>query len=877
VSAQVTTSPRLAQRLHQLLESIPEEQRVAVARRLLSWPAEKMLRFLDDPRTQALMERAPAQRDEPIKYFRTPWALADYIENGAEANPRHLQILDGLAVRGLRQGGVMASVSMHPRSGKAIAIDEPVWTPNGWMAHGDLRVGDQVFAPDGSVTEVIQTHPVDVLPTFRCSTDRAHTAVRASAAHLWWVADRRTGQFEVRRTDEMVRVDRALRLPDQLPLVGRELDLPMDPWMLGYWLGNGTRSHGVVTGHVDDREYVWGRMRALYGVVTESESSQRRRDDGARAFSAASGSLTVDLRAAGVIHEKRIPIEYLLGSPRQRLELLRGIVDSDGYIGVDGQVEVTLMDRRLIDGVVSLLRTLGIRAFGPTERRARLDGRDVGAAWRVTFHHDECAGSPRRRERLARAEAARSAARARTGRYLLVEPTGHAEPVSCITVDRADGAYLVGEGLIPTHNSRRLLRFVPLWLLHQDPSRRIGAFSYNPKIPGDASEYCRDVIERHGPALGLSLSGRNTRLDWRVKGAQDTSYFAGGLKGAATGLGFTDLFIDDPLSGVAEALNAKIKEERYEIIKGNLMTRLQPGGNLYVVGTRWAQDDPIGRIVDDPELGPKFTIIRLAAIAEDNDPLGRVAGEALWPEVWGAEALETRRKMIGEYWFAALYQGRPTPTTGSLFDRGNVRYFLPSLVPGEVELITDHGVRTKRIVLRFTTVDLAIGQKEENDYTCVCTWDVTADADLILRSVLRERFSGPTQGPVIIAEHRAFGGRHNVYVEATQYQLALVQGLQAAGLPAHKVLPKGDKVARSNPAQSLWRQNKVFLPREAPWHDDVLKELGDFNRGEHDDFVDNLSMAALVLMKALRPAEAEEELLQRLIDEFEIDVPDVAA
>lgn len=1249
------TPVRLAERLSQFLSSIQEEQRQIVARRLLNWQPERIQRFLDDPRAIALAERAPAKRDEPVTYFPTPWHLADYVENGKEANPRHLQILDGLTIRGLRQGGVMSLVSMHPRSGKALAIDEPVWTTRGWVAHGDLRVGDEVFAPDGTPTAVVQTHPVEELPTFRCSTDHGHSSVRASGAHLWWVRLNGRMNYTVETTAFLAeRGGKAPRLPAQEPLQGPELALPMDPWMLGYWLGNGTRTHGLVTGHIEDRSYVEGRMMALYGEVREPTSVERRRADGGSAFAAASSALTADLRATGVLLRKHVPELYLRASEHQRLELLRGMVDSDGYVAPDGQVEITFMDAELMDGLVQLLRTLGIRAHGPTIRRATLNGIDAGEAQRVTFYHQHAAGSPRRAARLEAAAASKLGGREPVGRHLRVEPTGLVEPVSCITVDRPDGAYLAGRGLIPTHNSRRLLRFAPLWLLHRDPTRRIGAFSYNPKIPGDASEYCRDVIERHGPALGLSLKGRNTRLDWRVKGAEDSSYFAGGLKGAATGLGFTDLFIDDPLSGVAEALNAKIKEERYEIIKGNLMTRLQPGGNLYLVGcfrgdqrvlmadatwkpiseisagetvarfdheqrrmvaakvldqrssgydqilriqsttssvlcnarhpflvaarprararwqwewrqasqlkpgdivvtsraveldvdpaptfnvvsmrrtgqnrwgrrqviaehaepvavdpdlawflgfflgdgwvvhnrkrpypagfcvalgsdghlndrmeriaravfgscrrhartrylrnessvagrsleafglggnahtkripeavyrwplalrvaflrglldadghrdrpkrrrgsetwslelcndelvqdairlaktsgvrtskvyrrtrvqraprspvptqarssmarflfdgpdtneamvkggcvdgsvrfekirsveltpstaevfdlavdgesficegfavhnTRWAEDDPIGRIINDPEIAPKFTVIRFAALAEENDPLGRKPGEALWPEVWGVEALETRRRMVGEYWFAALYQGRPTPTSGSLFDRGNVRYFLPGLIPGEVELITDHGSIVKKIVMRFMTVDLAIGQKDENDFTCVCTWDVTADADLILRSIKMERFSGPTQGPIIIAEHRAFGGKHPVYVEAVQYQLALVQGLQQAGLPAQKVLPKGDKVARSNPAQSLWRQNKVFLPREHPDHDEMLKQLGDFNRGEHDDFVDCLSYAALVLMKALRPAEAEEELLQRLIDEFDIEIPQAA-
>lgn len=536
-------TPRVATRLRDFLLSVPEERRPGVAQRLMGMRPEKIAAFLDDPRAIALSERAPQKRDEPVTYFQTPWHLADYVTNGDEKNPRHLRVLDGLIIRGLKQGGVKSLVSMHPRSGK----------------------------------------------------------------------------------------------------------------------------------------------------------------------------------------------------------------------------------------------------------------------------------------------------------------------------------------------SRRLLRFGPLWLLHRDPTRRIGAFSYNPKVPGDASEYCRDIIMRHGPALGLSLRGRNTRLDWKVKGAEDTSYFAGGLQGTATGLGFTDLFIDDPLSGVAEAMNADIKKQRYEVIKGNLMTRLQPGGNLYVVATRWAEDDPIGLIMSDPEVAPLFNVIRFPALAEENDPLGRAPGEALWPDQWSVEALQTARKLNGDYWFSALYQGRPAPATGGLFDRSNVRYFQPSGIPGQVDLITDGGVLRKQIVLRFVTVDLAIGQNQENDFTCVATWDVTRDADLICRSVLMERFDGPTQGPVIIAEHRAFGGLHPLYVEAVQYQLALVQGLKAAGLPAEPVRPKGDKVARSNPAQALWRQNKVFFPREAPWHDVALKQVGDFNRGDHDDFVDCLSMAALVLMKALAPPESRDALLQQLIDDFDAEVPSIAA
>jgi phage terminase large subunit-like protein len=345
------------------------------------------------------------------------------------------------------------------KNGKALAIDTPVPTPRGWTAHGDLRVGDTVFGPDGRPIRVEWVGPVQTGPCYRLTLSTGETFI-AHAAHEWvtsrtWYTGRRKGSRAPLPPVETQQIATTLRqsgargdyvhriaVADGLQLPTAPVTIP--PYILGAWLGDGTSRSGSIT--VADVEIVT-RMRAegrSVHAVSRHGAATLYRIGG---HQGAQWSFTSQLRRLGVLGRKHIPPQYLRASYAQRLELLRGIVDTDGYLGPKGVYEVVTVSARLADDYRELIQSLGLKCTR-TEDRARLHGKDCGPRYRLNFsaHHDQVATVPRKQTTWQPTTRRRS--RART--IIACDPC-EPVPVNCIQVE--GGVYLAGRAMVPTHNS----------------------------------------------------------------------------------------------------------------------------------------------------------------------------------------------------------------------------------------------------------------------------------------------------------------------------------------------------------------------------------------------------------------------------------------
>lgn len=359
-------------------------------------------------------------------------------------------------------------VDVPRKNGKALALDTPVPTPRGWTTQGELQVGDEVFAADGSVTEVVATTNVmRDRPCFRVGFAGGESVV-ADAGHLWRTSARKQGRLSeasgLRTTQELAeaatygtRRDRnhSVQLPEPLQLP--DLDLPLDPYLLGYWLGDGHSAAARLTVHGEDLPNVvrqvadagyylgkptWIGPTAAVGISTRDCMQTR-------------------LRKLGVLGDKHVPAMYLRASAAQRLALLQGLMDSDGSVSARGvgmsvrQCEFTTTSERLAAAVVELVVSLGLKP-SLIASRAMLRGRDVGAKYRVRFtayRSTPVFRLPRKLDRLGE-PAATGVHRARS-RSRVIESVESVEsvPVKCVQVANADGLYLVGRSMVPTHNS----------------------------------------------------------------------------------------------------------------------------------------------------------------------------------------------------------------------------------------------------------------------------------------------------------------------------------------------------------------------------------------------------------------------------------------
>lgn len=384
--------------------------------------------------------------------------------------------------------------------GKDLSIHTKICTPTGWSTMGELKVGDQVFGGDGKPCNVVAVSEVFRHKCYKLTFDDGSEIV-SGGGHQWltlteaeraaalrrsseWKAKRRASrpsrakpdtsparlaalavrQIEhaekeqlgvpepaIRTTRELARtcltergrqnhtiaLTKALQLPEAI--------LPMDPYSLGVWLGDGTSAQPAICFNLLDQENI---KSIAYGV----RSTQPQQGSVVVTFA----GLGEDLRKINVLNNKHIPTIYLRASHKQRLALLRGLVDTDGYVDPkDGRVKFCNTNKRIAFGVYELAISLGLKAV-INEGRATLYGKDCGPKWRVFWTSSVLTTTlPRRAELLRKT----SRPWITSHRYLRsVEPV-KTVATKCIQVDSFDHTYLCGESMIPTHNSELLMEY----------------------------------------------------------------------------------------------------------------------------------------------------------------------------------------------------------------------------------------------------------------------------------------------------------------------------------------------------------------------------------------------------------------------------------
>lgn len=339
---------------------------------------------------------------------------------------------------------------------EALSLDTPLPTPTGWTTVGAVKPGDVIYGSTGPVRVVGATAIHEARDCYRVRFEDG-TELVADDGHLWYVRVAGSGaKARVRSTVEMVRDGRRFMVPLVEPLESDEVELPFDPYVLGYWLGDGdSRSATVTVGEADKETLVTElaargfRIRVSNDthpgaprICITSSGSRRNRNDqrplGPRG----------QLAALGVLGNKHIPRAYLRGSRNQRLALLRGLMDSDGSV-TPGQSQAIFVNQNLnlALGVVELARSLGYRVGISETLDERWATPRIG--WRVTFRADESV-NPFSLERKAHRVTGR---RSGWKRITSIEPI-ESVPVRCIEVDGDDHLFVAGDGWTLTHNTQ---------------------------------------------------------------------------------------------------------------------------------------------------------------------------------------------------------------------------------------------------------------------------------------------------------------------------------------------------------------------------------------------------------------------------------------
>lgn len=337
---------------------------------------------------------------------------------------------------------------------KDLWIETPILTVDGWKTLGEVSDQDEVYGPDGQPTKVVAAHPIlRNSDCYRVTMADGQSFV-AGAGHLWAVTKNDRGKtsqcvvttqemFEVGTVTEQARSGRTRRtynwrvdLP--APFEGPRCHLPVDPYLLGYWLGDGSSHSGRIYVGAEDLEYARGVLRPVGSV----------RDPRTGVWTLRIPGLTTRLVELGLVGDKRIPTAYLTASIEQRRALLAGIMDSDGTVSAH-QLAVTMVKPELMEDVLQLVRGLGYRAT-LREFRASLNGQDAGPMYRVQFSPQ--AGNPFRLPRKREAVVVPKRATRSTYNAVVSIERVPTVPTRCITVAHESGCYQVGSFTI-THNT----------------------------------------------------------------------------------------------------------------------------------------------------------------------------------------------------------------------------------------------------------------------------------------------------------------------------------------------------------------------------------------------------------------------------------------
>jgi deoxycytidine triphosphate deaminase len=350
--------------------------------------------------------------------------------------------------------------------GKALAVGTPVPTPTGWRTMGELEPGDQVFDETGAPTTVVAATPPMLNRPCRGVLFSDGTYIVSDADHQWVTsakADRVRGNssVQIRTTDEIARSLHAGNgeFNHHVPLAGpvqypTRIDLPIEPYTFGAWLVDGTTTKAEITSADEEvLEQISGdgfTVRPVgYAQHLYRVGGTGRTRDATTGQYAQNDSLSSRLRTMGLFSGKFVPQAYLLGDVEQRVALLQGLMDTDGFVDdVAGRCEFTSTNEGLANSVVELAASLGFRPF-KTVGRATLYGVDKGEKFRVKFTPDRPVFRIRRK--LARQKSA-------AARYHRFRAIVHVEdvvpvPVRCIQVASPRGVFLVSKSFIPTHNS----------------------------------------------------------------------------------------------------------------------------------------------------------------------------------------------------------------------------------------------------------------------------------------------------------------------------------------------------------------------------------------------------------------------------------------
>jgi len=422
-------------------------------------------------------------------------------------------------------------------------------------------------------------------------------------------------------------------------------------------------------------------------------------------------------------------------------------------------------------------------------------------------------------------------------------------------LDREDGYTKIVLHEPPQHGkSLQVSTLFPAWYLGNRPDDPVILTAYSDAHAVGFSRKIRNIVD--SPEYSQIFPGMEMSKDSRAANRWDLINHKGeligsGINGRITGKGAKLLLIDDPIKNRAEAESDIYRESLKEAYRSTLLTRLHKDAVTILVMTRWHEDDLAGWLIKEHG----FKYICLPCIAEQDDPLGRPFGEALWPDRFPVDMMEERKIDIGLYNWHSMYQGNPRPKEGLLFKR---TYFnIIDTVPSDITWV------------RFW--DLAVTEEDSGDFTASIRIGHNDLGNIYLDGRIKKRCEWPTARRLILETAKVEKDTVMIGIGNQGPQKGMVQDIMTdPALSGHGIIGVPElqsKRVRAYPLIAKGEAGKLYLVR-APWNEDFINECLEFDVGKHDDQVD-AATGAMRLLAFAAPGTGDDlnTLLERDIED----------
>lgn len=796
---------------------------------------------------------------------------------GYECRPHHFQMLKH-RMKNRRKSMLLA----FRGCGKALSLDTPMPTPSGWTTMGDVKVGDALFDEHGRPCSVVDVFDVQHGRTCYEVEFSDGTKVVADRDHLWLTETKKArycakgvvkedgGFYEgplVRTTEDIretliynasgSRPETNHSVPVAGPLQTHSIDLPIPPYTLGAWLGDGASSSGHITSA--DEEIV-SEIRREGLKVAKLKSAKGKaslyRIETARGMGRHFGpagdlkgiTFRGRLKLLGVLENKSIPPAYLRASIGQRRSLLAGLMDTDGHAGHNGRVEFCSVNLHLAEGVFELASSLGFKPV-LTEGEARIDGRYISPKYRVTWTpHEQVFRLRRKAERVGEPKSQASRNRRR---FIVAVREVPSVPVRCVTVDSPSHLFLCSRAMIPTHNSYALTVAYAIFLLVKDPNKRILIASRSGKNAERIAGFIRLHFESNSTfrrVFGDYVGDRwDQRMFWikpRASLKSEASVATVGIEGAVVSQHY-DVILCDDLVDNENARSTGMRQQTESFFYQSLLPCLEPDGEIHIVGTRYHHRDLYGVLMEPDMRMHDVTCIIPALSRKEGVPDDAPEVEkwiSAWPEKFDVEML-LQLKKESLLSFETQYQCSTALMVGEMFSYADM-----DLRP--LREFPDH-------LSRFMGLDLAIALDRPKDYYAQVVVDYDRKSDTVWVRAVR-RFRGrPThvQRQMFYEWYDHYDCQRAVN-ESNFYQAAFTQDCkhERPDISVFDAQSRVDKVTRAWAiVDRIAAKTIVFNEALTTLFDEMVQ----FPTGEHDDQVDALGAAIQAAQRKARKPRIE--------------------